>query len=322
MSGKHVEEQLEVFSNYLKDNGLKMTRQRELLVRAFLDADGHVSADELFILGKERDDKLGFATVFRTLKALTECGLARETDLSDGRTRFEKLYRRPDHHHIVCEECNKTIEFYSPELEELEEQILSKYHVKPLRQRLQILGICEDCQNKRKPSNEIYDNDLIFARDALKIAMETEKRGINFYRTAAENTTHPSTRSAFLRMLEEERQHFSDLQVEWKRLIEGNESVLDAPVFLHFDFDALNRIFPSRERVRQSINEDMDEMEALRLAMNMELEAYNFFHEYAEKFKDTKGRDIFLKFAAEEQDHYALIKEELDKLMEIQGNTV
>lgn len=314
MNSNEVEEQLEVFAKYLKDNNLKMTRQRELLVRTFLETDGHLSADELFELVKQRDEKLGFATVFRTLKALTECKLARETDLSDGRTRFEKLYKRPDHHHIVCEKCNKTIEFYSPELEELEEEILAKYHVKARRQRLQIFGICEDCQNKRQPSREVYDSDLVFARDALKIAMETEKRGINFYRAAAEGAVHPSTRSAFLRMLEEEKSHYRDLKKEWDRLIEGNEAVLNAPVFLHFDFDALKRIFPSREQVRQKISQDMDEKEALKLAMDMELEAYNFFHEYAEKFKDTKGRDIFLKFAEEEQDHYSIMKDELDQL--------
>jgi len=316
---EEIEKQLSAFTRYLRENGLKMTRQRELLVRTFLDAEGHLSAEELFELTRRRDAKLGYATVFRTLKAMVECGVARETDFSDGRTRFEKHLRKPDHHHIVCQSCGKAIEFFSPELEELEERIVARYHVKPIRQKFQIYGICEDCQgpeSKKKKESENYDADLIFARDALRIAMETEQRGVTFYTTAAENSTHPSTRRAFLDMLEEEKGHFRHLEVEWNRLLKENPGITDAPVFLHFDFDALQRIFPSREAVLRKIKGNLSEVEALEMAMDMELEAYSFFNEYAEKFKDTKGRDIFLQFAEEEQEHYQLIKRELDRLQE------
>lgn len=314
-----IEEQVEAFTHYLRDNGLKMTRQRELLVKTFLEAEGHLSAEELFELTRQRDSKLGYATVFRTLRAMVECGIARETDFSDGRTRFEKNFRKPDHHHIVCQSCGKAIEFFSPELEELEERIIAQYHVKPIKQKFQIYGICEECQNAqnekeiREPLN--FDADLVFARDALKIALETEQRGVTFYSTAAENATHSSTRQAFLDMLAEEKEHYRHLDEEWQRLIGQHPEIVEAPVFLHFDFDALKQIFPSREVVLRKMKGNMSEVEALRLAMNMELEAYNFFNEYAEKFKDTKGRDIFLKFAEEEQDHYSLIKTELDRLL-------
>ena len=317
---KEIREQLDVFARYLRRNGLKMTRQRETLVDTFLKADGHLSAEELFELAKRVDSRLGYATVFRTLKALTECGLAREIDFADGRHRFEKTYRRPDHHHIVCQECQRTIEFFSPELQEIEEEIVREYHLKPVRQRLQIFGICEDCQKKRRTRHEVYDNDLVFARDALKIALETEKRGINFYRTAADNSTHPNTRGAFLSMLEEEQHHYDQLAEEWAQLIGKHPKILEAPVFLHFDFEALQKIFPSRRLVRRKMAENLSEIEALRLAMSMELEAYNFFTQYAEKFKDTKGRDIFLKFAQEEQEHYHLIKTELEKLLADSGS--
>jgi Fur family ferric uptake transcriptional regulator len=318
---QEIEEQLEAFTSYLRDNGLNMTRQRELLVRTFLDADGHLSAEELFELTRRRDAKLGYATVFRTLKAMVDCGIARETDFSDGRTRFEKHFRKPDHHHIVCQSCGKAIEFFSPELEALEERIVASYHVKPIRQKIQIYGICEDCQaseSKHKKEPENFDANLVFARDALRIAMETEQRGITFYTTAAENSTHPSTRRSFLEMLEEEKGHLQHLQEEWNRLLQENPRISDAPVFLHFDFEALKQIFPSRETVLRRMKDNLSEIEALKLAMNMELEAYNFFSEYAEKFKDTKGRDIFLKFAEEEQDHYNLIKSELERLLESQ----
>ena len=129
MNAKDIAEQMELFSTYVKKNGLKMTRQREVVVESFLRTEGHVSTDELYQLVKKKNQNIGFTTVFRTLKALTDCGLARETDLSDGRTRFEHLYNRPHHHHIVCMECSRTIEFLSPELEQLQEQIVSRYRL-------------------------------------------------------------------------------------------------------------------------------------------------------------------------------------------------
>ena len=71
-----IEEELEVFSQYLKKSGLKMTRQRQLVVETFLLAGGHLSTEELYELVKKKDAKLGFVTVFRTLKTLADCGLA------------------------------------------------------------------------------------------------------------------------------------------------------------------------------------------------------------------------------------------------------
>ncbi|MFQ5740031.1 MAG: transcriptional repressor [Acidobacteriota bacterium] len=309
-----IAEPLKIFANYLKQNGLKMTRQRELVVRTFLREEGHLSADELFASARGSDHKLGFATVFRTLKALTECGLARATDLSDGRTRFERLYRRPHHHHIVCEECGRTIEFFSPAMEEIQKQIVDQYHFKPLRHRLQVYGICDDCQKKQSPAHEVVDSDLVFARDALKIAIETEKRGVGFYRAAAESATEPSTRSTFLSMLKEEQKHLRQLTGEWNRLIASNRSVLDAPVFLHFDFDALTRIFPSQDEAKHKLAQNLNQKDALEMAMKMEREAHNFFSQYAERFNDTKGKEIFLTFAEEELEHYDLMRRELDRL--------
>ena len=305
----------DIFADYLKRNSLKMTRQRRLIVDTFLSTDGHLSADELYEEVRKKDPGIGFTTVFRTLKAMTECGLARETDLNDGRIRFERLYRRPKHHHIVCQECHKTIEFFSPELEELQASIASEYGLKPVQQRLQIYGICKECQEKREPSHLVFDNDKVFARDALRIALATEERGVRFYKAAAEVASSPSTRKIFLSMLEEEERHLRQLRVEWDRLIKDTPNIVSAPVFLHFDFDALEAIFPSELKVREGLLGDLSEAQALEVAMKMEKEAYAFFTEYAERFEDTRGRDIFLRFASEEKEHCDMIRMELDRLV-------
>lgn len=313
---REVAEQLEIFSTYLKGKGLRMTPQRQLVVESFLEANGHLSAEELYELAKKKDKKIGLATVFRTLKALTDSSLAREVHLSDGFTRFERHYKRPHHHHLVCLECHRTTEFLSPELEQLQQEIVSQYRFQPQRHTFEILGVCQDCQDHRKPTSETFDSDLVFARDALKIAMETEKRGVSFYQTVSQTATHPSAESIFLRMLEDENKHLRELEEAWEELIKKDRKVLQAPVFLHFDYEALKRIFPSREETKKKLKENLTVKQALELAMGMEREAYNFFRQYAEKFTDTKGKDIFLKFATEEEEHYGLIKQEYDKLIE------
>jgi Fur family transcriptional regulator, ferric uptake regulator len=315
MNAKDIAEQMELFSTYVKKNGLKMTRQREVVVESFLRTEGHLSTDELYQLVKKKNKNIGFTTVFRTLKALTDCGLARETDLSDGRTRFEHLYNRPHHHHIVCMECSRTIEFLSPELEQLQEQIVSRYGFRSIRHQLQIFGVCNDCQNQRPTKQDVFNSDLIFARDALQIALETERSGVNFYLSAAEAATHPSGKSTFFKLAEEEKRHLHELEEEWKQLIRKDKNILKAPVFLHFDYDALKKIFPAREELKKRLSENLDEKSALTLAMEMEKESYNFFKKYAQKFNDTKGKEIFLKFAAEEQDHYSTIEREYTQLM-------
>lgn len=309
-----IDEQLEVFAEYVKEKGLRKTRQRELVVRTFLKTEGHLSTDELYNLVRKQDSRIGYATVFRTLKTLTDCGLARETDLGDGFTRFEHLYKHPHHHHILCVECNKTIEFYSPELEELQRKIVSKYDFEPVRYKFQVFGICRECRGEEKSTAESVVSDLVFARDALKIAIETEKRGVRFYKTASKVAARSLTRKTFLRMLKDEEQHLKNLESEWDRLIAHNEEVLNAPVFLHFDFAALQKIFPSREEIRRRLNSDLTEEEALRLALSMERDAFAFFSSYADRFSDTQGRDIFLKFAAEEQEHCETIEAALKSL--------
>jgi len=156
---------------------------------------------------------------------------------------------------------------------------------------------------------------VVFARDALKIAMETESRGVKFYEEASKLVTRGTTRDAFVAMLEDERRHFSRLEEQWNRLMIEHPGVLDAPVFLHFDFEALKKIFPSRDQIDRRLEAEVTEEEALRLAMQMEQDAQRFFRSYAKRFNDTRGRDIFLKFAEEEQEHIDIIQAAYDTLM-------
>src|SRR5206468_12796396 len=186
MPGRKLREERELFYTYLRQNGMKKTRQKDLILETFLTTEGHLSVEDTYSLVKKKDKKVGIVTVFRTLKTLTSCGIAREIMLGDGLTRFEHSYHHPHHHHIICTECHKAIEFVSPELESIQDQIVRKYHFKPLHHRLQVYGICEDCQEQRPvPVTPKHDTEKIFARDALRMAISMETCGIIFYREAA-----------------------------------------------------------------------------------------------------------------------------------------
>jgi Fur family transcriptional regulator, ferric uptake regulator len=138
-----------IFHNHLKRVGLKHTEQRDTILRAFLGTHEHLSTDELHRLVKKEDPRIGFTTVYRTLKLLAECGLASEVAFHDGITRYEHQYNRRNHHHMVCTECGGSVEFFSPEVGKLEQEIGRKHHYLTTRHTFQIYGLCELCRRKR-----------------------------------------------------------------------------------------------------------------------------------------------------------------------------
>jgi Fur family ferric uptake transcriptional regulator len=121
-----------------------------LILEVFLRTEGHLSSEDLYDLVKSEDPTVGFTTVYRTLKLLVECGLAREERLGDGRMRYEHLYNHQHHDHLICTECGRLIEFYSEVIERKQDEIAAHYKFLPTRHSLRIWGICSECQPVRK----------------------------------------------------------------------------------------------------------------------------------------------------------------------------
>jgi Fe2+ or Zn2+ uptake regulation protein len=82
----------QILTDYLRQKGLKQTSQRFFILDKFLSAKRHLSADEIHAMIREQNPKIGFSTVYRTLKLFTECGIAREVNFGDGRARFERAF--------------------------------------------------------------------------------------------------------------------------------------------------------------------------------------------------------------------------------------
>jgi Fur family ferric uptake transcriptional regulator len=139
-------EEKEIFHRHIQKAGLKRTAQRDLILDVFLRTEKHLSSEDLYQLAKEEDPNVGHTTVYRTLKLLVDAGLAREVRFGDGRTRYEHNYNHPHHDHMICTECGKTIEFYSAELEAIQDAIVAKHKFRPTQHSLRIFGVCAQCQ--------------------------------------------------------------------------------------------------------------------------------------------------------------------------------
>jgi Fur family ferric uptake transcriptional regulator len=148
ISREMIREAEAILHRHLKRVGLKHTAQRDTILRTFLETREHLSIGELHRLVQKQDAKIGFTTVYRTLKLLAECSLASEVAFHDGIARYEHQYNRRSHHHMVCTECGSSVEFFSPEVDRLEQEIGRKHHYLTTRHTFQIYGVCEDCRKK------------------------------------------------------------------------------------------------------------------------------------------------------------------------------
>ena len=145
-------EEQEVFLKHIQKRGLKRTSQRDLILDVFLRTEEHLSIEDLYRLVQREDPTVGQTTVYRTLKLLTEAGLAREVRFGDGRTHYEHNYKHQHHDHMICSECGKIIEFFSAELEALQDAMAAQHGFEITQHLLRIIGVCADCQHIRQQS--------------------------------------------------------------------------------------------------------------------------------------------------------------------------
>jgi Fur family ferric uptake transcriptional regulator len=143
----------EIFLEHIQKAGLRRTGQRDLIMEIFLSTEEHLTSEDLYWIVQKHDPTVGHTTVYRTLKLLTEAGLAREVRFGDNKTYYEHHYNHQHHDHMICTDCGKVIEFYSPEIESLQDQMADNFGFKPTHHSLRLWGICEDCQKKAVESS-------------------------------------------------------------------------------------------------------------------------------------------------------------------------
>ncbi|MBC7798483.1 MAG: transcriptional repressor [Pyrinomonadaceae bacterium] len=153
-SSQQFHEEKEIFLQHIIKSGLKRTAQRDLILEVFLRTKEHLSSEDLYDLVKKDDSSIGQTTVYRTLKLLTAAGLAREVRFGDNRTHYEHHYNQEHHDHMICIECGKVIEFFSAELEAIQEAIAAQNGFLLTQHSMRILGLCGNCQVLKHQINQ------------------------------------------------------------------------------------------------------------------------------------------------------------------------
>jgi Fur family ferric uptake transcriptional regulator len=138
---------LRLFRRYLKEQGLPVTRQREAIARVVFSTDGHLSVEEIETTLREGGNRIGKATIYRTLDLLVRTRLVVEHDFGEGFKRYEnRLSQDPVHEHLICLECGRVIEFQSWEVQDVQARITARHGFKATRHTLEIYGLCRECQ--------------------------------------------------------------------------------------------------------------------------------------------------------------------------------
>jgi Fur family transcriptional regulator, ferric uptake regulator len=137
------------FVAFLTTKQLRMTAQREAIVDAAFSTEEHFTADQLLEWSRARDKSVSRATVYRTLPLLTESGLVREMDFGKDRKFYDPNYaQHPNHSHIICEDCERIVEFESDQISRIENEISHKLGFAVKSQRLQITASCEELKRR------------------------------------------------------------------------------------------------------------------------------------------------------------------------------
>jgi Fur family ferric uptake transcriptional regulator len=151
------EQAKEAMLEYLLDQGLRRTSQREAIIKAAMSTKEHFTAEELLLMARKIERTVSRATVYRTLPILVESGLLKELDLGGEMKRYDPNFiEHPTHNHLICVDCEKIIEFEDPNIELLENCVSRRLGFSPTNKTIKIEAKCEELAragvcHKRKP---------------------------------------------------------------------------------------------------------------------------------------------------------------------------
>ncbi|MGH7932155.1 MAG: Fur family transcriptional regulator [Candidatus Binataceae bacterium] len=140
-------QRMDLFHSRLREHGLKSTAPRDDIARVFFELGRHISAEELYAEVKRVNPHVGYATIYRTLKLLKDCGLLYERHFDEGQARYE-VAGEHHHDHFICEHCGRIIEFEDDAIERMQEGVARKLGVTLTRHKMELYGLCPDCRPK------------------------------------------------------------------------------------------------------------------------------------------------------------------------------
>jgi Fur family ferric uptake transcriptional regulator len=139
---------LERFRRHLRDQHLPVTRQRDLIAQTVLTSDEHLSVETIQRRLKDQGERVGTATIYRTLDVLVRSGLVRAHDFGEGFKRYEPMPQQAHHEHLICLRCGKVVEFQNDRLERMIPIIADEHAFQHQRHRVEVYGLCRDCRRR------------------------------------------------------------------------------------------------------------------------------------------------------------------------------
>lgn len=134
------------FKEYLRSEGLKLTPERQIILKGVSSIHHHFDVEELFERLRKQRKRISRATIYRTLPLLIESKMIKESlRCQDNLIKYEYIFGHEHHDHLICLKCGKVYEFKDEEIERLQEMICKRYKFKPVEHRLGIRGYCRKC---------------------------------------------------------------------------------------------------------------------------------------------------------------------------------
>lgn len=140
------------FKKLFKQEQIEDFEQRLIVLEAFLQTEKHVTVDELMALLSENNQQLDRGFVQDTLKLMSRFGFADQSHFDTGDLRYEHRHLGQHHDHMVCAKCRNIIEFHDDRLEALQAEIAISHGFQMFQHRMELYGICADCQIERLQS--------------------------------------------------------------------------------------------------------------------------------------------------------------------------
>lgn len=134
----------ELLAKHMRENNLKRTRQREVILDTFLSIEGHTTIDGLLAAVQQVYPAVGYATVYRSLRLFVAAGVASERHFGDGPALYEPAELDDHHDHLICNSCGRIFEFEDAVIEERQEVVAAQFGVRLTSHRMMLFGECVD----------------------------------------------------------------------------------------------------------------------------------------------------------------------------------